>query len=1004
MRLEIQLLGNFEVRLDGKPVTGFESIKVRALLAYLASEAGRPQNRNALAGLLWPDWPEEAAHKNLRHTLYSLRKLLQDIPCIEADRQWITLNLEEGCQIDVLEFDKALVATSRPPTTGDRLLTAVGGLSSAVAMYRGPFLEGFTIDDSPAFEEWVLAKRQYFNRHMYMALGQLANDCEQTGEFDQGLAYARKQIELEPLLEEGHRQVIRLLGLLGLRSDALLHYESIKQALQKELNVEPSAETTRLIELIRHEAFTPQKPLEVLAPNEAFQIERTTLSLRQRESAPLHLPSDKDVNRRDIIFSTEEAAQGKTGFLQNILVESEQQRAFRNRQNMLHLVWNTWIEGVLKKSLFNEVLLELGMETKPDAIEHPWDLVIQMPGNEPQQIAPYTTMLELFDQSNGSLLILGESGSGKTTMLLELCREAIVRAKGDPFQPIPVVFNLSSWKPEPKRNPGKAFAMWLVDELKGRYSVPYKISRPWIENDALMLLLDGLDEVREEYRETCIVAINEFSADHAMPVVACSRIQEYEASATQLHFHLAVLIQSLTDQQVNTFFHSLGVELTSIYEALQSDQELREFVHTPLILSTLVLAFQNATQKDWEALTESGDLRAHLYNAYIAKMLKRRGVDQRFTPEKTLTWLSWLAREMGENKKTIIHVEDIQPSWLPLPIAKRNIIFGSIFGVNYGLIYGLIYWVLSGDLYYSLIGGLVGGLVTLMMGGLVNTPEDINTTDRFNGAWKKARNGLVAGLFFGIAFGIYDGIYADKGFISGLLLGLLAGLIGGSIYLLIEWLSSGLGDASPTDKLNWSWTLFLKRLRFGLIIGLIGGLLAGMYIGMVVNLFERAIVGVMQGVIFGAIIGLIGGFRSTSVNERSRPGEGIQSSLKSVVSICLILGLGFGFGFGLSEVLIFELSAGQYGDVINGLHFGLKVGISAGMFAVMFYGGEFLIKHFISRWFLYHKGYLPWNLISFLEYAAERIFLRQVGGGYIFIHRMLMEHFAAMWGEKALKK
>jgi DNA-binding SARP family transcriptional activator len=58
MQLEIRLLGNFEVRLDGKPVTGFESIKVRALLAYLAAESHRSHRRDRLADLLWPDWPQ----------------------------------------------------------------------------------------------------------------------------------------------------------------------------------------------------------------------------------------------------------------------------------------------------------------------------------------------------------------------------------------------------------------------------------------------------------------------------------------------------------------------------------------------------------------------------------------------------------------------------------------------------------------------------------------------------------------------------------------------------------------------------------------------------------------------------------------------------------------------------------------------------------------------------------------------------------------------------------
>jgi hypothetical protein len=72
--------------------------------------------------------------------------------------------------------------------------------------------------------------------------------------------------------------------------------------------------------------------------------------------------------------------------------DSETQRALRNRQNMLQLVWNTWIEGVLKKSLHNEVLIELGMETKPDTVEHPWDMVMQMPDRKPEIVAPGTTI------------------------------------------------------------------------------------------------------------------------------------------------------------------------------------------------------------------------------------------------------------------------------------------------------------------------------------------------------------------------------------------------------------------------------------------------------------------------------------------------------------------------------------------------------------------------------------------------------------------------------------
>ena len=71
--LELKLFGSFRVTLKGDSVTAFESDKVRALLAYLAVEAARPQRRETLVGLLWPDWPECSARASLSQALYNLR-------------------------------------------------------------------------------------------------------------------------------------------------------------------------------------------------------------------------------------------------------------------------------------------------------------------------------------------------------------------------------------------------------------------------------------------------------------------------------------------------------------------------------------------------------------------------------------------------------------------------------------------------------------------------------------------------------------------------------------------------------------------------------------------------------------------------------------------------------------------------------------------------------------------------------------------------------------------
>ena len=77
-KLELNLLGVFSASLDGSPATSFESNKVRALLAYLATESQRPHAREALATLLWLDWPDSAARSNLRYALADLRKAIGD--------------------------------------------------------------------------------------------------------------------------------------------------------------------------------------------------------------------------------------------------------------------------------------------------------------------------------------------------------------------------------------------------------------------------------------------------------------------------------------------------------------------------------------------------------------------------------------------------------------------------------------------------------------------------------------------------------------------------------------------------------------------------------------------------------------------------------------------------------------------------------------------------------------------------------------------------------------
>ncbi|HTP10246.1 MAG TPA: NACHT domain-containing protein, partial [Anaerolineae bacterium] len=263
--------------------------------------------------------------------------------------------------------------------------------------------------------------------------------------------------------------------------------------------------------------------------------------------------------QRDITIGGDVIGRDKTIIqtITNIFQGDTAQRNARNRRNMLELVKNTWVEGVLEKSLYHEAMLDLGLEERPDEVQHPWDMMLQMPERENRVLPPGTRIMQVFDEANHALLILGEPGSGKTTMLLELARDTIARARQDLTQPIPIVFNLSSWS-----DPKQSIIDWLVQELRDRYQVPKKISQPWIDNDDLMLLFDGLDEVRAECRESCIKAINDFRDAHGLAqLVVCSRIGDYEALTIQLKLFEAILIQPLTPQQIDQYLERGGNEL-----------------------------------------------------------------------------------------------------------------------------------------------------------------------------------------------------------------------------------------------------------------------------------------------------------------------------------------------------------------------------------------------------------------------------------------------------------
>ena len=171
--LSLSLLGTLQIALDEQPVKDFKSDKVRALLVYLAVEADRPHRREVLAALLWPEMPERSARNNLRDALSNLRQVIGDRtlsgdgeatpPFLLIERNTIQFNASSDRWLDVARFCELVEADG-----GDR--PAHQQLAEAVGLYRGGFLEGFSLKDSPAFDDWSLLTRERLQRQALLAL------------------------------------------------------------------------------------------------------------------------------------------------------------------------------------------------------------------------------------------------------------------------------------------------------------------------------------------------------------------------------------------------------------------------------------------------------------------------------------------------------------------------------------------------------------------------------------------------------------------------------------------------------------------------------------------------------------------------------------------------------------------------------------------------------------------------------------------------------------------
>jgi DNA-binding SARP family transcriptional activator len=247
-RLNVCLMGAPEITMGGTVLT-LHHAKARALLFYLAATE-QAHSRDHLAGLLWGESGQSDALHSLRSSLYYLRQALQPEksgPTLEIDGESLRL-LPESYECDVEQFRRLLAA-------GDE-----DSLGRGVSLYRGPFLQGFALQDAAAFEEWLRVEDTRLAHDCIVALGRLAAWAEGRSDWGAAAGYVQQLMRLDPLAEAAVQSMIRLQLKQGQAGLALRQYREFENLLQRELGLRPSPETQKLLSEILRQQNGPALP------------------------------------------------------------------------------------------------------------------------------------------------------------------------------------------------------------------------------------------------------------------------------------------------------------------------------------------------------------------------------------------------------------------------------------------------------------------------------------------------------------------------------------------------------------------------------------------------------------------------------------------------------------------------------------------------------------------------------------------------------------------------
>ncbi len=298
----------FWMRLLGTPVITWQiqpftlaRRQARALLYCLADDL-QPVPRDRLIFLLWPDTDDATARRNLIRLLNYTRQSLPQPDLLLTNNAGVALN-PDLVWSDTVQFAKLCAADD------------LTGWETAASLYRSRFLDGFTLPDSPEFDQWLSQTQRQYERIYLDVLRKLVATKSESHNHAAAIHYAQKYLADDDLAEDIHRHLISLYAAAGDRSAALRQFEQCAMVLERELGVPPLPETRAAYEAARDSTQPP--PPEVVPKPEWTTLPGLDLPLIGRDEAwQVLTEAYRRYQSGGVIFISGEAGVGKSRLMQ----------------------------------------------------------------------------------------------------------------------------------------------------------------------------------------------------------------------------------------------------------------------------------------------------------------------------------------------------------------------------------------------------------------------------------------------------------------------------------------------------------------------------------------------------------------------------------------------------------------------------------------------------------------------------------------------------------------